>query len=64
MHDPETFSTPLLASPEQRARLLRRELKEKQAWIEAKRVAEREEYKALGNGRTIQKRAEDKLTFI
>jgi len=83
-HDPETFSTPLLAerfrvspeairrilrskwepSPEQRARLLRRELKEKQAWIEAKRVAEREEYKALRNGRTSQKRAKDKLTFI
>ena len=84
MHDPETFSTPLLAerfrvspeairrilrskwepSPEQRARLLRRELREKQAWIEAKRVAEREEYKALGDGRTKRKRAEDKLTFI
>jgi len=83
-HDPETFSTPLLAerfrvspeairrilrskwepSPDQRARLLRRELKEKQAWIEAKRVAEREEYKVLRNGRVNQKRAEDKLTFI
>lgn len=84
MHDPETFSTPMLAerfrispeavrrilrskwepSPDQRARLLRRELREKEAWIEAKRVAEREEYKALGGGRTSRKRAEDRLTFV
>ena len=84
MHDPETFSTPLLAerfrispeavrrilrsrwepSPEQRARLLRRELREKQAWIEAKRAAEREEFKALGGGRINRKRAEDRLTFV
>ena len=83
MHDPETFSTPMLAerfrispeavrrilrsrwepSPEQRARLLRRELREKQAWIEARRAAERAEYKALGGGRANRKRAEDKLTF-
>lgn len=83
MHDPETFSTPMLAerfrvspeavrrilrsrwepSPEQRARLLRRELREKQAWIETKRAAEREEYKALGGGRSRRKRAEDRLTF-
>ena len=83
-HDPETFSTPLLAerfrvspeavrrilrskwepSPEQRARLLRRELREKQAWIEAKRAAERDEFKALGGGRDNRKRAKDKLTFI
>lgn len=80
MHDPETFSTPMLAekfrispeavrrilrskwepSPEQRARLLRRELREKQAWIESKRAAEREEYKALGGGRVGRKRGEDK----
>jgi len=84
MHDPETFSTPMLAerfrvspeavrrilrsrwepSPEQRGRLLRRELREKQAWIEAKRVAEREEYKALGGGQINRKRAKDKLTFV
>lgn len=84
MHDPETFSTPMLAErfrispeavrrilrsrweplPEQRARLLRRELREKQAWIEAKRAAEREEYKALGGARVGRKRGEDKLTFI
>ena len=83
MHDPETFSTPMLAerfrvspeairrilrsrwepSPEQRARLLRRELREKQAWIEAKRAAEHEEYKALKGGRTNRKRTEDRLTF-
>jgi hypothetical protein len=84
MHDPETFSTPMLAerfrispeavrrilrskwepSPEQKARLLRRELREKQAWIESKRAAEREEYKALGGGRVGRKRGEDKLTFV
>jgi len=84
MHDPETFSTPMLAerfrlspeavrrilrskwepSPEQSARLLRRELREKQAWIEAKRAAEREEFKALGGGRINRKRAEDRLTFV
>jgi len=84
MHDPETFSTPLLAerfrispeavrrilrskwepSPEQRARLLRRELREKQAWIETKRAAEREEFKALGGGRINRKRAGDRLTFV
>jgi len=84
MHDPETFSTPILAerfrispeairrilrskwepSPEQRARLLRRELREKQAWIEAKRAAEREEYKALGGGRINRNRAGDRLTFV
>ena len=84
MHDPETFSTPMLAekfhispeavrrilrsrwepSPEQRARLLRREMRERQAWIEAKRAAEREEYKAIGGGRTNRKRAGDKLTFV
>jgi hypothetical protein len=85
MHDPETFSTPLLAerfrispeavrrilrskwepSPEQRARLLRRELREKQSWIEAKRAAEREEFRALGGGRTNRKRAGgDRLTFV
>lgn len=83
MHDPETFSTPVLAerfrvspeavrrilrskwepSPEQRTRLLRRELREKQAWVEAKRVAEREEFKALGGGRINRKRTEDRLTF-
>ena len=83
MHDPEKFSTPLLAerfrvspeavrrilrskwepSPDQRARLLRRELREKEAWIETKRAAEREEYKALGGGRTNRKRPGDRLTF-
>lgn len=83
-HDPETFSTPMLAerfrvspeavrrilrskwepSPEQRARLLRRELREKQAWIEAKRAAEREEFKASGSGRINRKRAADRLTFV
>lgn len=83
-HDPETFSTSMLAerfrvspeavrrilrsrwdpSPEQRARLLRRELREKQAWIEAKRVAEREEYKALGGERINRKRTRDRLTFV
>jgi len=51
-------------SPEQRARLLRRELREKQTWIEAKKAAEREEYKALGGGRTNRKRARDRLTFV
>jgi len=84
MHDPETFSTPMLAerfrispeairrilrskwepSPEQRARLLRRELREKQSWIEAKRTVEREEYKALGGGQINRKRAKDRLTFV
>lgn len=84
MHDPETFSTPLLAkrfrvspeavrrilrskwepSPEQRARLLRRELREKQAWIEVRRAAEREEYKALGGVRNNQRRTRDGLTFV
>ena len=84
MHDPETFSTPMLAerfrvspeavrrilrskwepSPDQRARLLRRELREKQSWIEAKRAAERAEFKALGRGRTSRGRAEERLTFV
>jgi len=84
MHDPETFSTPVLAerfrispeavrrilrgrwepSPEERARLLRRELREKQAWIEAKRAAEREEYKALGGRKFNRKRTEDRLAFV
>lgn len=51
-------------TPEQRARLLRREMREKQSWIEARRAAEREEYKELGGGRTNCKRTGDKLTFI
>lgn len=83
-HDPETFSTPMLAerfrispeaarrilrakwepSPEQRARLLRREMREKETWIEARRTAEREEYKELGGGRTNCKRTGNRLTFI
>ena len=85
MHDPETFTTPMLAekfrvspeavrrilrskwepSPEQRARLLRRELQEKQAWIDARRAAEREEYNTtLGGGRTYRKRTGDGLVFV
>lgn len=44
-------------SPEQRARLLRRELRDKQAWIEEKRAAEREDYKALIRGRQISWRS-------
>jgi len=84
MHDPETFSTPMLAerfrispeairrilrskwepSPEQRARLLRREMREKQNWIDAKRAEEREEYKTLGGGRVDRKRVRDRLTFV
>lgn len=83
-HDPETFSTPMLAekfrvspeavrrilrskwepSSEQRARLLRRELREREAWIEAKRAAEREDYKALGGDRASRERKKDRLTFI
>jgi len=84
MHDPETFSTPLLAerfrispeavrrilrskwepTPEQRSRLLQRELREKQTWIEAKRAAEREEYKALGAREINRKRSKDRLTLV
>ena len=84
MHDPVTFSTPMLAerfrispeairrilrskwepSSEQRARLLRREMREKQAWIESRRAAERDEYKALGGRRTNRKRTGDKLAFV
>ena len=83
MHDPETFSTPMLAErfrispeavrrilrsnweplPEQTARLLRREMREKEAWIEARKKAEREEYKTLGGGQTNRKRVGDRLTF-
>lgn len=83
-HDPEKFSTPMLAEkfrvspeairrilrskweppPEQRARLLRREMRERQAWIETKRAAEREEYKTLGGGRTDRKRTGDRLIFV
>jgi hypothetical protein len=84
-HDPETFSTPMLAerfrvspeavrrilrskwepSAEQRARLLRRELQEKQAWIEEKRAAERDEYKSLEGELTNRKRTRgSRLTFV
>lgn len=83
-HDPETFSTPMLAekfrvspeavrrilrskwepSSEQRARLLRREMRERQAWIEAKRAAEREDYKALGGNHASRERTKDKLVFV
>jgi len=51
-------------SPEQRARLLRREMRERESWIEAKRAAEREEYKALGGERRNRKRAADELSLV
>lgn len=51
-------------SPEQSARLLQREMREKKAWIETRRATEREEYKTLGGGRTDRKRTGDRLTFV
>jgi hypothetical protein len=49
---------------DQRARLVQRELRERQAWIEAKRSSEREEYEALGGERTNRRRTRDRPTFV
>jgi len=93
MHDPETFSTPVLAakfrispeavrrvlkskwepSAEQRARLLRRELRDKEEWIRRRRVAEHEELQMLEkdrirehlkNGHTVGSNSKDSLSLV
>jgi len=93
MHDPETFTTPVLAnkfriSPEavrrilksrweptteQRARLVRREMKDKEEWIRQRRIAERKELQGLEEarireehkqGRAVGKNTRDSLSFV
>lgn len=71
MHDPQTFTTPVLAakfrispeavrrilkskwepSAEERARLTRREMRDKEEWIQRRRIAERRELQALEQNR-------------
>lgn len=93
MHDPETFTTPVLAnkfrispeavrrilksswepSPEQRARLVRREMKDKEEWIRQRRLAERKELQTLEqtrinedhkHGRAVGRNRKDSLSFV
>lgn len=92
-HNPETFTTPVLAakfriSPEavrrilksswepsadQRARLARREMKDKEEWIKTRRLAERQELQAmeknrileeLKQGRAVGRDSKDSLSFF
>lgn len=73
-HDPETFTTPVLAtkfriSPEavrrilkskwepssdERVRLARREMKDKEQWIKTRRLAERQELQSMEQSRILE----------